>query len=338
MKKVIKTVSIAFLIMIVLGGAATAGYFYFTSTEPTKVTTNLVEKGEIVDVVSSSGKVEANRTIGIMAEATDTVTEILVSEGNEVTQDQELIRFETADAVLSPIAGVVVDIQAEIDQTVISSTTQQVPSTTPTPSTDTGAQTPTDTGTQQQMSAQDLGAATSMTSAAVGTTLLTIADMNPTYIVVNVDETDIARVSVGQQVNIFLDSYADKELKGEITEIGLIATVTQAGGTAFPVKVKVTDAKGVVLRIGMSSDADIVVTTKQDAVRVPVESVMSEEGDDIVYVVKGSNATRKVIKLGILSGDYYEVTEGIAEGEEVVTDGLDKLKGFAKVTVKARQE
>jgi multidrug efflux pump subunit AcrA (membrane-fusion protein) len=134
-----------------------------------------------------------------------------------------------------------------------------------------------------------------------------------------------------------LDAYPTKTVKGEVVEIGLVATDTQTGGTAFPVKIKVTQAKDIDLRIGMTADVEIVVKKIADALRVPVVAVTTEDGKDVVYLIKKKKAQKTTIKVGLLSGDFYEVKAGISEGEEVVVKGVDKLKGEDSVDVKVKR-
>lgn len=285
-----KRSTITILVIAALLVLAIIAYQIVTRTSPVEVETATAKTGEVRDVVSASGKVEANRLIPIVGTFADEVTEILVKEGDDVTEDQELIKFNRFPRIKSPIAGKIVKIDAQLDQTV-----------------------------------------------APGTPLITIADMNPTYVVANVDETDIGKLKTGQTVNISLDSYPQAHVKGEITEVGLVAVPTQTGGTAFPVKVKVTSTPleiGGVLRVGMSADADIIVATFSNVVTIPMNAVTSQDGKDVVFVIEGSRAKRKIVKLGLLSDDVYEVESGLTTGEKVVVKGLDKVSDGVRVVEK----
>lgn len=163
---------------------------------------------------------------------------------------------------------------------------------------------------------------------------MTVANMDPTYVVASVDETDVSKIKVGQKAEMTLDAYPSNKIKGDITEIGLVATTTQTGGTAFPVKIRVTEAKKIDLRIGMSADTDIIIATRDDALRVPVTAVTTDGGKDAVYIVKNNKAEKTTVKIGLLSGEFYEVLAGVKEGDEVVIKGIDKLKGVSTADVK----
>lgn len=282
-----KRSTVAILVIATLLVLAIIAYQIVIRTRPVEVETTTAKSGEVKDVVTASGKVEANRLIPIVGTFADKVTEILVKEGDDVTEDQELIRFDRFPEIKSPIAGKVVKIDAQLDQTV-----------------------------------------------APGAPLVTIADMNPTFIAANVDETDIGKIKAGQTVNISVDSYPQAHVKGEITEVGLVAVPTPTGGTAFPVKVKVTSADGTVLRVGMSADTDIIVATYANVVTIPMNAVTSQDGKDVVFVIEGSRAKKKAVKLGLLSDDTYEVKSGLSAGEKVVVKGLDKVSDGVRVVEK----
>lgn len=337
-----KIVAVIVVLAILLGVAAAAGYYFFLRDTATPVTVTMVLRGDIRDVVNATGKVEANNMTPINAVTDDTVTEILVKEGDSVTAGQNVMKLEVSGFVTSPKAGKVVSISASVNDKVTGTVPPVVLPTTPTTTPTTTTPT-TGAPTTQPTTTIPVNPTTSVTTnqtnqARVPTTLMTIAEMDPTYVVASVDETDISKIKVGQQTEMVLDAYPGKKVKGEVKEIGLMATTTQTGGTAFPVKIQITDIKGVDLRIGMSANVDVIVQTKQDSLRVPVQAVTTDGGKDVVYIVKGNKAEKTTVRVGLLSGDYYELLAGIIEGDEVVTNGLDKLKGISKATVKVTRK
>jgi multidrug efflux pump subunit AcrA (membrane-fusion protein) len=168
-------------------------------------------------------------------------------------------------------------------------------------------------------------------TAVPGQPLAIIADLDPTYFTANIDESDIAKVSPGQQVRIVLDAYPDETLSGEVVEIGLLSQSVAAGGTAFPVKIRLTDNKGVTLRLGMNGDTDIIVGTKKAALAIPLNAVTTREGKDIAFQVKNKKIKKREVGLGQATDDFYEVTKGLNAGDKVVINNLAKLEGGEKV-------
>ncbi len=157
--------------------------------------------------------------------------------------------------------------------------------------------------------------------------MIMLADLDPTYFTANIDESDIAQVSPGQQVRIALDAYPEETLSGEVVEIGLLSQSATAGGTSFPVKIRLTDSKGVTLRLGMNGDTDIIVGVKEAALAVPLNAVTTREGKDIAFRVRNKKITARRVDLGQATNDFYEVIAGLEAGDKVVIKDLKKLKG-----------
>ena len=122
-----------------------------------------------------------------------------------------------------------------------------------------------------------------------GTVLLTIADMSVIEAEVEVDETDIPTVQLGQPAKITIDAMSGKTFTGKVTEIGNspIQTTGQTSATqATNFKVVVTlDAEIAEVRPGFTCTAEITTATRKDVVAVPIqattvrEMVVNEKGD-----------------------------------------------------------
>ncbi len=123
-----------------------------------------------------------------------------------------------------------------------------------------------------------------------GTVLLTVADMSVIQAEVEVDETNIPNVSVGQTAKITIDAIPDRTFKGHVTEIGnspILATgqaATNQQATNFKVVV-VLDEDVPDVRPGFTTTAEITTATRKNAVAVPIPAVAVRE---LVYDVKGA--------------------------------------------------
>ena len=83
-------------------------------------------------------------------------------------------------------------------------------------------------------------------------------------------------------------------------------------------------------------NARLLVNTLQDTVRVPVPAVQRGEPGTFVYVINANNTVSvRPVKLGPTDGGYAAVLSGLQPGDRVVTDGTDRLRDGAKVTVPA---
>ncbi|HWO57735.1 MAG TPA: efflux RND transporter periplasmic adaptor subunit [bacterium] len=120
------------------------------------------------------------------------------------------------------------------------------------------------------------------TSFTQGQTLMTIADLSVFEVEVDVDETEVAKVQVGQTAKIRVDAFRDTSFAGEVVEVGNSATIsgqgTESYTTSFRVKVRFADANPGV-RPGMSASVDITTATAADALLVPYAAVVTREFD-----------------------------------------------------------
>jgi len=124
-----------------------------------------------------------------------------------------------------------------------------------------------------------------------GTVLLTVADMSVIQAEIEVDETDIPSVKMGQPAKVTIDAIPDKTFTGTVTEVGnspISATGTAAGssGRATNFKVVVTiDGQIPAVRPGFTCTAEITTATRQKVVSVPIQAmtvrelVVDEEGN-----------------------------------------------------------
>jgi HlyD family secretion protein len=215
-----------------------------------------------------------------------------------------------------------------------------------------------------------------------GTVLMTIADMSILEAEVEVDETNIPSVELGQQAKITIDAIPDKTFKGHVTEIGNSPIQTAQAGTTrqatnFKVKVRLDEVVPDV-RPGFTCTADITTAKRAKAVAVPIPAVAVREliydaqgnivkepkpdkrrvGSNLessvaamelkegqtrketegVFVVRDGKAEFVPIKVGIAGEKYFEVVNGLKEGDSVITgpyNNVRTLKEGAPVKVEA---
>jgi HlyD family secretion protein len=114
-----------------------------------------------------------------------------------------------------------------------------------------------------------------------GTVLLTVADMSVIEAEVEVDETDIPFVKIGQVAKITIDAMPDKEFTGKVTEIGnspILAANAQAGTSATNFKVVVTlDGQIPDVRPGFTCTAEITTATRKQVTAVPIQAMVVRE-------------------------------------------------------------
>lgn len=155
------------------------------------------------------------------------------------------------------------------------------------------------------------------------TSVFALADPKSLIFEANVDETDVGSLVLGQKAAILLDAFPEATYSGTITYISYTSQQSSGGATVFPVKVSFDQPEN--LRIGLNGDITIVTDRKDDALTVPTESIREEKGQTYVYKkVKGAYEKTKV-STGAKNEDDIIVTEGLIEGDVVVTKGFTNI-------------
>jgi len=145
-----------------------------------------------------------------------------------------------------------------------------------------------------------------------GTTLMTIADLSKMVVKVEVNEVDITKVEVGQEVRIGFDAIRGKVYHGRVKKIAP-AGVLKGNVVVYPVEVEITDLDGRI-RPGMTADLDIIVGEARDVLYVPKEAVRRRR---VLVLVDGRPVPRPVVT-GLEDDVKVEIKSGLREGDEVV--------------------
>jgi len=143
-----------------------------------------------------------------------------------------------------------------------------------------------------------------------------IVNPETVYYDVSADQTEVTEISVGQKVNIILDSYPDEVFEGEVIFISFTPKVGEVG-TVYKVKVgfkeKIKDFTK--FRIGMSGDAKFILSEKKDVLYVPPKFIKTDSKGK--YLIKGKKNNRVYVEVGVEGEDRVEVKGDIKEGDIV---------------------
>ncbi|MGD2080401.1 MAG: efflux RND transporter periplasmic adaptor subunit [Nitrospirota bacterium] len=149
-----------------------------------------------------------------------------------------------------------------------------------------------------------------------------------------VDEADVGKVRLGQDVYITMDAYPKRELRGTVYMISPVVLGERHETRTFEVRTKVLD-EGVELKPGMSADMEIVVGRAEDTLAVPSQAVMERDGKHYVYVREGSRARLREVGTGLFNWTLTEISQGLEESDEVVTTpDVRGLEDGARIRVK----
>lgn len=169
-----------------------------------------------------------------------------------------------------------------------------------------------------------------------GGNLMVIADIENIFAEINVDEADVARVSVGQEAWIVPSSFPDKKLIGSVEKIALIPKQEQGQSKSYPVTVRLQPNANVNFHSGMSGRAEILTTQKESRSQlgVPLKAIQYEDFDNLtgqegkafVFVFENGRARRKVIETGMADDDNVEILNGLAKKDVVITGPAKTLR------------
>ncbi len=289
------------------------------SSKPERVMTEKAALRTVTETVEAGGKIFPETEIMVSAENSGKVTMLKVAEGDVVKKGQELARINGV-IVKAPINGVVLSLRVKEGQSV------------------------------------------SWNSFTAGTELMTIADMSALEARVDVGESDIIRVNTGDSAELTTEAYNNRTFRGVVTRIAVstkapagIASVNEI--TAYEVRIRLDSSsysdlatKILPFRPGMNVRAGIRTKTAEHVLTVPAIAVTAREGlagadntdskeqlsktdavREAVFVVQQDGTVKMApVKTGIRDIRYIEITEGIKEGDEVVTGPYNAISKLLK--------
>ena len=201
--------------------------------------------------------------------------------------------------------------------------------------------------------------------------LMTIADLSVVLAKVQVDETDVVRLHLGDSVSVSIDAFPDTSFVGRVTKISNSAKLAQTGAAsgsstdrAVDFDVEITlDRPPPGIRPDLSSTARVVTDTRKQALSIPIIALTVREHHDLpnetksgagqpvgqltaaerkkneregVFVVKNGIANFKPVKVGIAGEEHFEVLDGLKTGDTVVAGPYQAVRDL-KDSTRVRQ-
>ncbi len=192
------------------------------------------------------------------------------------------------------------------------------------------------------------------TSFNLGSQIMTVSDLSKMEAQVEVSETDVTLINIGDTARIQVDAFPNRIFNGYVYEIANTATAkgtgTQEEVVNFIVKIRILN-EGFDLRPGMSCSVDVEVEKKENVLAVPIQSITTRDDDssgmmkmnedkkdqpenlttktenkslkknkpkEVVFLVENGVSKKKEVKSGISNDTYIEIADGLKEGDEVV--------------------
>jgi membrane fusion protein (multidrug efflux system) len=188
-----------------------------------------------------------------------------------------------------------------------------------------------------------------------------IVDLDPLQAVLNVPERDLDTLKAGQPVRMSVDALGSKMFDGTIARI---APVVDAASGTFRATCEFRDSTQT-LKPGMFGRIEVAYDSRHDALVVPRNAIVEEDGENSVFVIEpapakpvtdakaapkgksgeavaaetakpvvpGFVAKRRVVKTGYAEGDRIEIRDGLADGDRVITIGRNAVREGTEVQV-----
>jgi len=157
-------------------------------------------------------------------------------------------------------------------------------------------------------------------------TVATLPDMSTMVSKTYVNEIDISKISVGQEVRAGVDAFPEKAYSGKVSEVANIGEqLPNTDAKVFEVVIKL-DGTDPILRPSMTTSNSIITKMFKDVLHIPLEAVYSN--DSMTYVYR-KNRTRQVVVLDEENENEIIVEAGLEEGDKLflsVPEGADEMR------------
>lgn len=156
----------------------------------------------------------------------------------------------------------------------------------------------------------------------------TISGLERVYMVARLNESDLGKISTGQQTSVKVDAYPEKEFFGKITEIYPVVDRMSRTGT---VKITLNNDPRL-LKPGMFATGQIYIGT-HNAMMIPWDAIVRVGANTYIYVIRNNKADQINIKTGVVEKDMVEVIGNVSAGDSVVALGQNLLEDDMPVRI-----
>ncbi|MBN8422082.1 MAG: efflux RND transporter periplasmic adaptor subunit [Verrucomicrobia bacterium] len=151
-------------------------------------------------------------------------------------------------------------------------------------------------------------------------TMLTIPDMSQMGVRVNVHESQIKKVRIGQPVKVRVDAEPGKELDGRVAELAVLPDSSSSRYTpnlkVYPCTIHINGYHPW-MKPGMNAKVEIIVDQLADVLYVPVQSIEVDQDHHFCYISNNGSLERREISTGLFNDEFIEVRDGLQGGEAV---------------------
>ncbi len=159
------------------------------------------------------------------------------------------------------------------------------------------------------------------------TKVMHVIDNSSYTIDVNVNETDIRFVKIGQNVIITMDAFPNMKFRGEVSKISF-NSINSSGVVIVPVTVKLKD-KYEAFKPGLSANVDIITQLEKDRIIIPQTAILNFRDKSIVLKIVDNKPKPQPVKVKATNGVYALIGKGLSEGDRIIVNVVKFKESFS---------
>jgi len=153
--------------------------------------------------------------------------------------------------------------------------------------------------------------------AAASQVAATVVEMDRVYLQVNVVENIVTKLQEGQKAQVRVSALSEEFIESTIE---YVSPTADPRSQLYTVRVYLDNADKAI-KPGMSGEVKLVLDSVDKAIIVKADAVLDEDGESFVFVVQDGKAIRKIVEVGLDTGDHVEVKSGLLAGEKLIIEG-----------------
>lgn len=178
-----------------------------------------------------------------------------------------------------------------------------------------------------------------------GSVIMEVADLSVMLLKARIDEANIAHVKEGQKARVFVNAFPDRPVVGVVDHVGLKKEVDKDGTAFFLTDIILENSENILLRSGMTANADIEVQTFRDVVKVPSQAVQDRVREElpaavmasagfvdknkkfvrVVYTIADGKARCVPVQTGPSDLTDTVIMQGLSEGDRIIVGPFKEL-------------
>lgn len=161
-----------------------------------------------------------------------------------------------------------------------------------------------------------------------GQPIISMVNLDAVEIQTYVSENNVNKLEKGQKVAVDFNAL-ENNLRGDIKSISPALNEQEK---AYPIEIEVANSNNII-KSGMYAEINMETERSKGNVVIPKQSLLRENGDAYVFVVKDEKAVRKEVKIGLTTTEKVEILSGIETGDQIITKGTNQVTDSNSVRV-----